>query len=73
MIKDMELREKVRNEVILDRILEKTVDEATDEILRVIGQSEQLSRCECPECLQLTDTQELDMFGGLCEECRLSI
>lgn len=24
---------------------------------------------KCPECLQPTDQDELDMFGGLCEEC----
>lgn len=24
---------------------------------------------ECPECLQPTPEDELDMFGGLCEEC----
>ena len=23
----------------------------------------------CPECLELKDREELDMFGGLCEEC----
>lgn len=23
----------------------------------------------CPECLQPTPQDELDMFGGLCEEC----
>jgi len=25
---------------------------------------------ECPECLQPTDQGELDMFGGVCENCR---
>jgi len=24
---------------------------------------------KCPECLQTTTQAELDMFGGLCEEC----
>lgn len=24
---------------------------------------------KCPECLQPTPQEELDMFGGLCEEC----
>lgn len=24
---------------------------------------------KCPECLQPTPQDELDMFGGLCEEC----
>lgn len=23
----------------------------------------------CPECLQPTHQEELNMFGGLCEEC----
>lgn len=23
----------------------------------------------CPECLDIVDQEELDMFGGLCEEC----
>lgn len=23
----------------------------------------------CPECLQPTDQEELDMFGGICEHC----
>jgi len=41
----MDLKEKVRNEVISARILAKTVDEAVDEIFslfNVVGQSEQL-------------------------------
>jgi len=25
---------------------------------------------ECPECLRPTDQEELDMFGGVCENCR---
>lgn len=25
----------------------------------------------CPECLNLVEQDELDMFGGLCEECNL--
>lgn len=24
---------------------------------------------ECPECLVIVPKEELDMFGGLCEEC----
>lgn len=24
---------------------------------------------ECPECLRKVDSDELDMFGGLCEDC----
>ncbi len=24
---------------------------------------------KCPECLNPTPQEELDMFGGLCEEC----
>jgi len=24
---------------------------------------------KCPECLDTVDQQELNMFGGLCEEC----
>ena len=42
----MELREKIRNEVISARILAKTVDEAVDSILlllNVVGQSEQFN------------------------------
>jgi len=23
----------------------------------------------CPECMQITDRDELDTFGGLCEGC----
>lgn len=23
----------------------------------------------CPECLESVDQEELDMFGGMCEEC----
>lgn len=26
-------------------------------------------RVKCPECLQTCSQDELDMFGGLCEEC----
>lgn len=26
-------------------------------------------KIECPECLNEVDQEELDMFGGLCEEC----
>ena len=26
---------------------------------------------KCPECLRETDQEELDMFGGFCEECSL--
>lgn len=46
----MELRKKIREEVISARILAKTVDEAVDSILLlfdVVGQSEQLP-CEHP-------------------------
>lgn len=25
----------------------------------------------CPECMDPTSTEELDMFGGFCEECNL--
>jgi len=24
---------------------------------------------KCPECMEETSQEELDMFGGLCEEC----
>ena len=24
----------------------------------------------CPECMQITDKQELDDFGGICELCQ---
>lgn len=24
---------------------------------------------QCPECLQTVDAEELEVFGGLCEEC----
>lgn len=27
----------------------------------------------CPECLNKVDQTELDMFGGLCEECNLEM
>lgn len=27
---------------------------------------------KCPECLQDVDQEELDMFGGLCEECAMA-
>lgn len=26
---------------------------------------------KCPECLEATSQEELDMFNGLCEECNL--
>ena len=25
---------------------------------------------KCPECLKTTTQEELDLFGGFCEECR---
>lgn len=28
-----------------------------------------LAKCQCPECLQAVDKEELDMFGGICEGC----
>ena len=27
----------------------------------------------CPECLKVVEQEELDMFGGLCEECAESL
>lgn len=32
----------------------------------VVGSEAEL---KCPECLNKVDQHELDMFGGLCEEC----
>lgn len=29
--------------------------------------------CRCPECMNPVNKSELDMFGGLCEECNLMI
>jgi hypothetical protein len=65
----MDLKEKVRNEVISARILAKTVDEAVNEIFslfNVVGRSEQLvcpvcSRKDCVEvkAIQCNDCQEL--------------
>lgn len=25
--------------------------------------------CKCPECLEFCDIDEINMFGGYCEEC----
>jgi hypothetical protein len=24
---------------------------------------------QCPECLEMVDIEELEIFGGVCEEC----
>ena len=26
-------------------------------------------KTKCPECLQIVEQDELDTFGGLCEDC----
>ena len=36
------------------------------DLFSVVVRSESL---KCPECLKPVDQQELDMLGGLCEEC----
>jgi Zn finger protein HypA/HybF involved in hydrogenase expression len=33
--------------------------------------SEAIPELKCPECLNTVEQDELDMFGGLCEECNL--
>ncbi len=29
----------------------------------------QIENCECPECLECVDIDELETFGGVCEAC----
>lgn len=33
--------------------------------------SEQNEQDRCPECLEYVGIDELEMFGGLCEECSM--
>jgi len=45
------------------------LDKCLDEIANV--GKENYEPLVCPECLNLVSQDELDMFGGLCEECNL--
>jgi hypothetical protein len=63
----MDLKEKVRNEVISARILAKTVDEAVNEIFslfNVVGQSEQYCECSTPKAFT---SDKLYMCCEICD------
>lgn len=40
-----------------------------DEALKALTPPNPVHKKKCPECLQTSKQSELDMFGGLCEEC----
>ncbi len=48
--------------------LVRLVLEQKDKEIRMLKQGF-VSVIRCPECLKVTDQKELDMFGGLCEDC----
>lgn len=45
------------------------IDNGHDAASQILDELLRQEKVICPECLKRVTQEELDMFGGLCEEC----
>jgi len=47
----------------------KSAQWRTDNLGKNVDLANVSNSVECPECMEKVEQEELDMFGGLCENC----